>query len=141
MRKNQSSEAIAHARKYLNGAVPEQHLSEFQSAMGLLVMSQRSRKELNSEYQVSETKIFGAHGGILRKALLDENRWNKLIDQFRLDMFKLNQMGHQSKFTAVLQSGLSALKTPYAVLRASGSNTPVHTHSLLAEPVLIKSRR
>jgi macrophage erythroblast attacher len=46
------------------------------------------------------------------QSLLDENRWTKLIEQFRLDMFKLNQMGQQSKFTAVLQSGLSALKTP-----------------------------
>ncbi|CAF1619741.1 unnamed protein product [Adineta ricciae] len=108
VRKNQSSEAIAHARKHLNGPVPEQHLSEFQSAMGLLVLSQRSRQELNNEYQT----------------LLDENRWNKLIDQFRLDMFKLNQMGQQSKFTAVLQSGLSALKTPTCFDKVSSVKNP-----------------
>ncbi|CAF4314718.1 unnamed protein product, partial [Adineta steineri] len=53
VRNNRSSEAISHARKYLNGPVPEQHLTEFQSAMGLLVLSQRSKKELNNEYQVN----------------------------------------------------------------------------------------
>ncbi|CAF0808929.1 unnamed protein product [Adineta steineri] len=108
VRNNRSSEAISHARKYLNGPVPEQHLIEFQSAMGLLVLSQRSKKELNNEYQT----------------LLDENRWTKLIEQFRLDMFKLNQMGQQSKFTAVLQSGLSALKTPTCFDKVSSVKNP-----------------
>jgi macrophage erythroblast attacher len=80
--------------------------------MGLLVLSPQSKKELNNEYQVNN-EIFKFNNKILFfKTLLDENRWTKLIEQFRLDMFKLNQMGQQSKFTAVLQSGLSALKTP-----------------------------
>jgi macrophage erythroblast attacher len=80
--------------------------------MGLLVLSQQSKKELNNEYQVSN-KIDSFILPMKNvQSLLDENRWTKLIEQFRLDMFKLNQMGQQSKFTAVLQSGLSALKTP-----------------------------
>ncbi|CAF3873690.1 unnamed protein product [Rotaria sordida] len=108
VRNNQRSEAIIHARKYLNGSIPEQHLNEFQSAMGLLVLSQQSKKELNNDYQI----------------LLDENRWTKLIEQFRLDMFKLNQMGQQSKFTAVLQSGLSALKTPTCFDKVSSVKNP-----------------
>ncbi|CAF3893386.1 unnamed protein product [Rotaria magnacalcarata] len=108
VRNNRRSEAISHARKYLNGSIPEQHLNEFQSAMGLLVLLQQSKKELNNEYQ----------------ALLDENRWTKLIEQFRLDMFKLNQMGQQSKFTAVLQSGLSALKTPTCFDKVSSVKNP-----------------
>jgi hypothetical protein len=53
VRNNHRSEAIVHARKYLNGSIPEPHLAEFQSAMGLLVLSQQSKKELNNEYQVS----------------------------------------------------------------------------------------
>lgn len=112
VRNNRRSEAIAHARKHLNGSIPDQHSGEFQSAMGLLVLSQQSKKELNNEYQM----------------LLDENRWTKLIEQFRLDMFKLNQMGQQSKFTAVLQSGLSALKTPTCFDKVSSvknANCPV----------------
>ncbi|CAF2504155.1 unnamed protein product [Rotaria sp. Silwood2] len=108
VRNNRRSEAIVHARKYLNGSIPEQHVNEFQSAMGLLVLSQQSKKELNNDYQT----------------LLDENRWTKLIEQFRLDMFKLNQMGQQSKFTAVLQSGLSALKTPTCFDKVSSVKNP-----------------
>jgi hypothetical protein len=80
--------------------------------MGLLVLSQQSKKELNNEYQVSPKNWIGWWIKFHLQILLDENRWTKLIEQFRLDMFKLNQMGQQSKFTAVLQSGLSALKTP-----------------------------
>lgn len=53
VRNNQRSEAIIHARKYLNGPIPEQHINEFQSAMGLLVLSQQTKKELNSDYQVN----------------------------------------------------------------------------------------
>ncbi len=53
VRNNHLSEAIVHARKYLNGPIPEQHLTEFQSAMGLLVLSEKSKKELNNDYQVS----------------------------------------------------------------------------------------
>jgi len=52
VRNNKRAEAIVHARKYLNGAIPEQHLNEFQSAMGLLVVSQQPKKELNTDYQV-----------------------------------------------------------------------------------------
>lgn len=53
VRHNRRSEAIAHARKYLNGPIPDQHLAEFQSAMGLLVLGQQSKKELNNDYQVN----------------------------------------------------------------------------------------
>jgi hypothetical protein len=72
------------------------------------------------------------------KALLDETRWTRLIEQFRLDMFKLYQMGQQSKFTAVLQSGLSALKTPFVDVFAILDNQ----HKIVSrlEPVLIKFR-
>ena len=57
MRHNRRAEAIGHARKYLNGPIPDQHLAEFQSTMGLLVLSQKSKKELNNDYQVSREII------------------------------------------------------------------------------------
>jgi hypothetical protein len=52
VRHNRCVEAIGHARKYLNGPIPDQHLVEFQSAMGLLVLAQQPKKDLNNDYQV-----------------------------------------------------------------------------------------
>lgn len=57
VRNNHRAEAIGHARKYLNGSIPEQHSTEFQSAMGLLVLSPQSKKELNNEYQVNNERF------------------------------------------------------------------------------------
>lgn len=48
--------------------------------------------------------------------MFDETRWQKLIEQFRLENYKLYQLSSQSVFTVVLQAGLSALKTPYPFL-------------------------
>lgn len=47
------------------------------------------------------------------KALLDETRWDTLIEQFRQENYRLFQLASQSVFTVALQAGLSALKTPY----------------------------
>jgi macrophage erythroblast attacher len=47
------------------------------------------------------------------KELLDESRWERLIEQFRQDNYRLFQLASQSVFTVALQAGLSALKTPY----------------------------
>lgn len=47
------------------------------------------------------------------KALLDESRWDILIEQFRQENYRLFQLASQSVFTVALQAGLSALKTPY----------------------------
>jgi hypothetical protein len=47
------------------------------------------------------------------KELLDGSRWERLIEQFRQDNYRLFQLASQSVFTVALQAGLSALKTPY----------------------------
>ncbi|KOC65070.1 Macrophage erythroblast attacher [Habropoda laboriosa] len=46
------------------------------------------------------------------KDLLDEKRWDRLIEQFRHENYRLFQLASQSVFTVTLQAGLSALKTP-----------------------------
>lgn len=52
------------------------------------------------------------------KALLEENRWESLIEQFRQENYRLFQLASQSVFTVTLQAGLSALKTPYPFLNS-----------------------
>lgn len=47
------------------------------------------------------------------KELMDEGRWQTLIEQFRQENYRLFQLANQSVFTVALQAGLSALKTPY----------------------------
>ncbi|KAJ8867091.1 hypothetical protein PR048_032953 [Dryococelus australis] len=47
------------------------------------------------------------------KELLDEKRWELLVEQFRQENYRLYQLASQSVFTVALQAGLSALKTPY----------------------------
>jgi len=45
--------------------------------------------------------------------MFNENRWQRLIEQFRQENYNLYQLSSQSVFTIALQAGLSALKTPY----------------------------
>lgn len=47
------------------------------------------------------------------KEMFDVARWQRLIEQFRQENYKLYQLSTQSVFTVALQAGLSALKTPY----------------------------
>lgn len=47
------------------------------------------------------------------KELLELKRWDRLVEQFRQENYRLFQMASQSVFTVALQAGLSALKTPY----------------------------
>lgn len=47
------------------------------------------------------------------KELLEPKRWDRLVEQFRQENYRLFQMASQSVFTVALQAGLSALKTPY----------------------------
>ena len=43
---------------------------------------------------------------------MSENRWDQIIELFKTDNYKIHQLPAQSSFTAVLQWGLSSLKTP-----------------------------
>lgn len=47
------------------------------------------------------------------RELLERTRWDKLVEQFRQENYRLFQLASQSVFTVALQAGLSALKTPY----------------------------
>lgn len=50
------------------------------------------------------------------KEFLDERRWDRLIEQFRHEYYRLFHMSNQSVFTVTLEAGLSALKTPYPLM-------------------------
>lgn len=82
-----------HARKHLSACEPEQ-LGEVQHCMALLALP--SSTTLNPY-----------------RELLERTRWDKLVEQFRQENYRLFQLASQSVFTVALQAGLSALKTPY----------------------------
>lgn len=56
--------------------------------------------------------------------LLNENRWNQLIDIFKQDNYKIHQLPEQSSFTAILQAGLSAIKTPTCYRKVTAVKNP-----------------
>jgi len=58
------------------------------------------------------------------KELLDGSRWERLIEQFRQDNYRLFQFASQSVFTVALQAGLSALKTPQCYSNSRDSCDP-----------------
>ncbi|ESO12961.1 hypothetical protein HELRODRAFT_62544 [Helobdella robusta] len=89
-------EAIWHARKYVS-SLEDPLYSEIQKTMALLAFP-------------LDTQIAPY------KELLDEKRWQLLIDLFRKENYKLYQMNNDSIFILTLQAGLSALKTPLAAL-------------------------
>lgn len=84
---------VRHARKFFTGFEEEQ-LCDVQHCMALLAFPASTQL---SPY----------------KELLEESRWDKLIEQFRHENYRLFQLSSQSVFTVALQAGLSALKTPY----------------------------
>jgi len=93
VKKGHKLEAVRHAKKFLCTETELEHLAVVQQAMGLLAFS-------------SATQIQPY------KDLLDRARWQTLIEQFRLENFRLHQLSAQCTFTVALQSGLAALKTP-----------------------------
>merc|ERR1719481_10327 len=97
-------EAVRHAKKHL--ASEEQcHLDIVQQGMGLLAFP------LDTLIQPY-------------KDLLDSNRWQQLIEQFRSENYRLHQLSSQSMFTVSLQSGLACLKTPHCYKQTSLSGLP-----------------
>lgn len=102
VRQDQRFEAVKHARKYFTN-VEDDQLKDVQHVMGLLAFS-------------AETDISPY------KELLDESRWNMLVQQFRQENFKLYQLSNFSVFSVALQAGLSALKTPHCYKSESDRN-------------------
>ena len=68
--------------------------------------------------------------------LVDPDRWQQLVLQFRQDNFKLHQLSTNSVFYVVLQAGLSALKTPYPLLtRYEGDSCSTSLMTRVLQPV------
>lgn len=84
--------AVTHAKKYLSSGDVEQ-MADVQRTMGLLGFLPEMQVGFYSD-------------------LLDQNRWQWLVLQFRQENFKLYQLAEHSVFGVSLQTGLSALKTP-----------------------------
>ena len=120
VKRGQKLEAVKHAKKFLCTETELEHLSVVQQAMGLLAFS-------------SSTQIQPY------KDLLDKSRWQSLIEQFRLENFRLHQLSAQCTFTVALQSGLAALKTPQCYKHnfvLSGRNLKVIQFPRLASHIL-----
>lgn len=106
VRTDKKIEAVKHARKHFS-SFEDNQLEEIQHCMALLAFP-------------SDTKISPY------KELLEEKRWDKLVEQFRQENYRLFQMASQSVFTVALQAGLSALKTPQCYSKENrNSNCPV----------------
>ncbi|CAH1404267.1 unnamed protein product [Nezara viridula] len=112
-------DAVRHARKYFS-SYEEDQLPSIQHCMALLAFP-------------SNTEIPAY------KELLDEDRWLRLVEQFRQENYKLFQLASQSTFTVALQAGLSALKTPqcYGSYEQKNKSCPVCQDwlNLLADPL------
>lgn len=107
IRSDRRVEAVRHAKKYFAN-LEDGQLEDVQRVMGLLAFP-------------SNTNISPY------KELLDESRWQMLVQQFRHENFKLYQLSTYSVFTVALQAGLAALKTPqcYKVENERNPDCPV----------------
>lgn len=106
VRQDKRVEAVKHARKYFPVFEPDQ-LEEIRQCMALLAFP-------------TDTKIEPY------RTLFDPERWNDLILNFRLENYRLFQLGNQSVLNVVVQAGLSALKTPQCYsLTSKNKNCPV----------------
>lgn len=109
VRSDRRMDAVRHARKYFSTYEEDmRRLQDIQHCMALLAFP-------------ANTEISPY------KELLDEGRWEKLVEQFRQENYRLFQMASQSVFTVALQAGLSALKTPqcYSVRENRNPSCPV----------------
>jgi macrophage erythroblast attacher len=97
-------EAVHHARKYFVNLNATQ-LIDVQKSMVLLAYVKSTDA---STYQ----------------ELLNENRWEQLIDLFKQENYKIHQLPEQSSFTAILQAGLSAMKTPTCYRKVTSVKNP-----------------
>lgn len=112
VRTDQRVEAVKYAQKHFSTfdeivGTPAQ--LELEQVMGLLACSPDTQVE---RY----------------KALFDEQRWQRLVEQFRGENFKLYQLTNASIFSITLQAGLSSLKTPQCYRKdstARNSECPV----------------
>ncbi|KAH9405081.1 PREDICTED: macrophage erythroblast attacher-like [Rhagoletis zephyria] len=96
VRADQRMEAVKYAQKYFSTfeeivGTPAQ--TELEKVMGLLACTPDTKVE---RYRI----------------LFDAKRWQRLVEQFRAENFRLYQLTNASIFSITLQAGLSSLKTP-----------------------------
>ena len=108
-------EVVKHAKKFLS-TDDSSHLGIVQQGMGLLAFP------LSTAIQPY-------------KDLLDNSRWQSLIQQFRQENYRLHQLSSQSMFTVALQSGLASLKTPHCYKQNFLSGTE---HCMSLHPFFIQ---
>jgi len=104
VRSQRCVEAVHHARKHFVNLNATQ-LIDVQKSMVLLAYVKSTDA---SAYQ----------------ELLNENRWSQLIDLFKQDNYRIHQLPEQSSFTAILQAGLSAIKTPTCYRKVTAVKNP-----------------
>ncbi|XP_049778430.1 E3 ubiquitin-protein transferase MAEA [Schistocerca cancellata] len=104
VRNDRRMDAVKHARKHFS-SFEEEQLQDVQHCMALLAFPTNTTL---SPY----------------KELLDESRWERLVEQFRQENYRLFQLASQSVFTVALQAGLSALKTPQCYSQNRESRNP-----------------
>lgn len=92
VRRGQRLEAVKYARKHFGGLDKDQ-LDEMTRLMGILA------------YPIDTT--------VERyRDILSDESWDLLVKDFHVENFRLYQLNNQSSFSACMQCGLSALKTP-----------------------------
>ncbi len=124
-------DAVYHSRKYFVNLNPTQ-LVDVQKSMVLLAYA-KSADSASSQvkYRINAILIFFKvifKKTLNLKELLNESRWDYLIDLFKQENYKIHSLPEQSCFLAILQTGLSAIKTPTCyrkVTAVKNQNCPV----------------
>eukprot|EP00099_Drosophila_melanogaster_P028867 NP_733044.1 uncharacterized protein Dmel_CG31357 [Drosophila melanogaster] len=106
VRQNQRFEAVKHSRRYFP-AYEKTQLNEICHVMALLAYPADAQAEHYRKY-------------------MDPQRWQKLVLDFRQENYRLFQLSSTSVFSAAVQAGLSALKTPHCYAQTCRNlNCPV----------------
>lgn len=103
IKQGKRDQAVIHARKHFSN-IDDVHQREFQQTMGLIMHPLDTKME---PY----------------RSMLDNLRWQELIELFKEENCKLYQLNTVSVFSVVIQAGLSALKTSHCYLK-SGQRNP-----------------
>ncbi len=129
VRAGQKMEAVRHARKHLSSSaasVDSDNLSTVQRAMALLAFCPSASSSSSSSSSSPPSSLHPVY-----RDLFSKERWQRLIEQFRAENYRLFQLSTQSVFSVALQAGLSSLKTQRcsskkrpAVAAASSSDEP-----------------
>lgn len=109
LRKEQRLEAIAYARRHL-APWAQQHMAELQRALGALAFGPRPRC---SRYQ----------------PLFEEGAWQRLVDLYHRELYRLASLPPESLLTAHMQAGLTALNNPAAYREGGSKEDPLHLPS------------